>query len=42
MQFPDDDSFEGATRLASEMMEAAFHRRFPEVKSRVTIGSFAE
>ena len=42
LQLSDDGNFDHNVKCASEMMISAFSRRFPRVKARVTVGSFAD
>ena len=42
LQLSDDGNFDRNVECATEMMIAAFSRRFPNIQARVTAGSFAE
>ena len=42
LQLSNDGNFDRNVRCATEIMIAAFSRRFPSVRARVTAGSFAE
>ena len=42
LQLSDDDSFDHRVAGASELMIAAYNRRLPRIRARVTVGSFDE
>ena len=42
LQLSDDDSFNCKVAEASELMIAAYNRRMPNIRARVTVGSFDE